>query len=179
MQDQGLRKRIVRFRADPTLTREQAAARISAYVYGNIIVFATTVPLTADDLRHGHGTLLVLGVAASTFLAHVFAEVIGHNVRAEQPLTRAELWHELRDSLPVLTSGLIPAALLFAGGLGWLPDRAAVVTSDIYLFVRMALIGLMVERLRSARPSARTLLAGVMLAVAAAAISALKIALGH
>lgn len=119
MQDRSLRERIVRYRADLTLPREQAAVRSSAYVYGNIIVFATTVPLAAAELRHGHGALLVLGVAAFTYLAHVFAEVIGHNVRSEQPLTRAELWHELRDSLPVLTSGMVPAALLLAGGLGW------------------------------------------------------------
>jgi hypothetical protein len=179
MKDQSLRDRIVRYRADPTLPPEQAAARISAYVYGNIIVFATTVPLAAAELHHGHGALLVLGVAASTYLAHVFAEIIGRSVRSAQSMTGTELWHELRDSLPVLTSGMVPAALLLAGGLGWPPERAAVVISEVYLLVRMALIGLVVERLRSPRLSAHTLMAGVMLAAAAAVISGIKIALSH
>ncbi|WP_305789830.1 hypothetical protein [Symbioplanes lichenis] len=179
MQDRRLRDRIVRYRADPGLPRDQAAARIAAYVYGNIIVFATTVPLTPDDLHHAHATLLVLGVAASTYLAHVFADIVGHNVRSELPLTRADLGHELRDSWPVLTSGLIPAALLLAGAWHWLPERAAIVTSEVYLLLRMALIGLLVERLRSGRPSARTLLAGVLLAAAAAGVSLVKVAIGH
>ncbi|WP_306210218.1 hypothetical protein [Actinoplanes sp. RD1] len=179
MRDQSLRERVVRYRADPALPREQAAARISAYVYGNIIVFATTVPLLPADLHHAHAALLVLGVAASTYLAHVFADVVGHNVRSELPLTRADLWHELRDSWPVLTSGLVPAALLAAGAWHWVPGQAALVTSEAYLLLRMALIGLLMERLRSGRPSARTLLAGVLLAAAAAGVSLVKVAVGH
>jgi hypothetical protein len=43
----------------------------------------------------------------------------------------------------------------------------------------MALVGLLVERLRSERPSFGTLLAGVALAAVAAAISLLKALLGH
>lgn len=179
MQDRKLRDRIVRYRADPNLSREQAAARISAYVYGNIIVFATTVPLAASDLSHGHGTLLILGVSASTYLAHVFADVIGHQVRAGKGLERADLWHEIRDSLPVLTSGLVPAVLLLLGGLHWIPGRAAILGSEAYLLLRMALIGLLVERLQTERPSVRTLAAGVVLAAAAAGVALVKVALGH
>ncbi|MEU4690897.1 hypothetical protein [Actinoplanes sp. NPDC023714] len=137
MQDPTLRDRILRYRADPGLSRDQAAARISAYVYGNIIVFATMVPLGVADLSHGHG------------------------------------------ALPVLTSGLIPAILLLAGGRHWLPERASILASEAYLLFRMALIGLLVERLRSERASARTLASGLVLAVAAAAVALVKVALGH
>lgn len=169
----------MRFRADPSLSREQAAARISAYVYGNIIVFATMVPLSAADLSHGHGALLVLGVSASTYLAHVFADVVGFRVRVGKDLSRAQLWHEIRDALPVLTSGLVPVILLLLGGWHWLPERAVILGSEVYLLLRMALIGLLVERLQAERSSGRTLAAGLMLAVAAACVAFVKAALGH
>ncbi len=179
MRDRGRRYRIIRYRADPALTRGQAAARISAYVYGNILVFAATVPLTTGDLHHGHAALLVLGTAVSTFVAHVFADVVGHNVRSEEPMSRADLLHELRDALPIVTSGLVPVLLFVAGGAGWIPERAAVLGAEGWLLFRMALIGLLIERLRSRRASLRTLIAGFALAGAAAGVSLLKVALGH
>jgi hypothetical protein len=172
-----LRGRIVRFRADPSLSREQAAARISAYVYGNIITFATLVPLTGDDLHHGHAALLVLGVAASTYVAHVFADLVGHHVRESSP---GGLASGLRDALPILSSAVVPALLLLAGTAGWISAGAAVTASEIYLLVRMSLVGLLVERLRGAeRAPGWALLSGVALAVAAAIVAVLKAALGH
>ncbi|GAA1613365.1 hypothetical protein GCM10009828_046720 [Actinoplanes couchii] len=174
-----MRDRIIRYRADPALSREQAAARISAYVYGNILVFAATVPLTVDNLHHGHAALLVLGTAVSTCVAHVFADVVGHNVRSGEAMSRAHLWHELRDAFPIVTSGLIPVLLFVAGGQEWIPGRTAILLAEGYLLLRMALIGLLMERLRSKRASFRTMLSGFALAGAAAAISLLKVALGH
>ncbi|WP_033337601.1 hypothetical protein [Catenuloplanes japonicus] len=173
------RDRIVRYRADPALARETAAARISAYVYGNILVFASVATMTAEDVAHFHGVLLVLGVTASTYLAHMFAELVGRNVRTDAPLTRAELWHELRDSVPIISSAIVPALLLAAAALESLSASAAIVASEVYLFVRIALFGLLVERLRATRASARTLLVGLLTAAAAAGISLLKVAVGH
>ena len=174
-----LRDRVVRYRAPGGLAGERAAARISAYLYGNIIVFATLVPLTDEDTAHAHALTLLLGVAVSTYLAHVFSEIVGHNARAGEPMTRAEVRHELRDSQPIVSSALVPGLLLGAALLDWISGSAAVLVSEVYLLVRMALVGILVERLRSARPSFRTLLAGLALAAVAAAISALKVVLGH
>ncbi|MEV6981929.1 hypothetical protein AB0M95_11810 [Sphaerisporangium sp. NPDC051017] len=175
----GLRERIVHYRASRTLTREQAAARVSAYVYGNIILFAAIVPMTAKDAAHGHALQVVSGVAVSTFLAHVFAELIGHNARTDEGLTRAMIRHELRDAGPIATTAVVPCLLMAAAWAHWLPGMAAIGTSDVYLLLRLALIGLVVERLRSDRASMRTLLAGLALAAVAAAIALLKVALGH
>ncbi|GLY07776.1 hypothetical protein [Actinoplanes sp. NBRC 101535] len=161
------------------MPREQAATRISAYVYGNIITFATLVPLTGDDLTHGHAALLVLGVAASTYAAHVFADRVGHHVRGPEPVPGG-LAHGLRDALPILSSAIVPALLLLAGGAGWITARAAVTASEIYLLVRMSLVGLLVERLHpTERAPGWTLVSGVLLAAAAAVVSLIKVALGH
>ncbi|MCO8271639.1 hypothetical protein M1L60_13665 [Actinoplanes sp. TRM 88003] len=175
----NLRDRVVRYRADGDLSGERAAARISAYLYGNIIVFATLVPLTDEDAAHGHALTLVLGVAVSTYLAHVFSEIVGHNARAGAPMTRHEIRHELRDSQPVVSSAVLPCLLLAAAWAHWIEGSAATLISEIYLLVRMALVGFLVERLRSQKPSFRTLLAGLALAAVAAAISLLKAVLGH
>jgi hypothetical protein len=177
--DPGLRERIVRYRADPALPREEAAARTSAYVYGNILVFAAMLALTEEDVHHAHAVLVVLGAAACTFLAHVFSEVIGRGMRSDQAMTRADLLHELRDSNPIVTSALFPGLLLTLGALDWLPAGAVLIASDVYLFVRMALIGLIIERLRGGRASPRMLLAGLAIAVLAAAIALLKVTISH
>lgn len=167
------------YRANRELTGEQAAARISAYVYGNIIVFATMVPLAGPDAAHGHGLQVVSGVAVSTFLAHVFADLVGHQAHGAAPLTRAEVRQELRNSGPVGTSALVPCLALAAAWAGWLSGPAAIVVAEVYLLARIALVGLAVERLRATRPSLWMLLAGPVLAAVAAAIAVLKVVLSH
>jgi hypothetical protein len=175
----SLRDRAVHYRVEEGITGEQAAARLSAYIYGNIIIFAALVPLGEDDVKHGHGVQLILGVAVSTYLAHVFAEIIGHAARAGESMTRAEIVHELKDSRPVASSGVLPALLLGAASAHWMSASVALLISEIYLLVRLALVGFMIERFRAERASFRTLIGGLALAAVAAGISLLKVLLGH
>ena len=179
MSDPTVRDRIVRYHANPGLPREDAAARISAYVYGNILIFASILAMDESDVQHGSAVVVELGVAFSTFLAHVFSEVIGRHVRSGTPATRSDVLHELRDSFPIITSALIPCLLLTAGAADWLPVPTAITASEIYLFVRLALVGFVVERLLARRASPRTLLAGVLMAVIAAGIALLKVTLSY
>jgi hypothetical protein len=175
----AVRDAILHYRVDPALPREDAAARISAYVYGNILIFAAMLALDEADIRHGHAVIIELGVAVSTFLAHVLSEVIGRSVRTGTPTTRADVLHEVRDSLPVATSALVPCLLLTAAALHWLPATAAVIASEVYLFARLALVGLIIERLHTDRAPARTALTGLMVALLALGIAVLKVAFKH
>lgn len=187
MEHADLRSRLVRYRADPNLSRAEAADRISAYVYGNILAFAAVVPLTTHAVETGRAVWTVLGVSVSTLLAHVFAEFLGagvmgtHDTAPGEPGTseRTQWLHELRNSTPIATSATVPCLLLAAGWLGWLPATAAIVASEVYLFIRIALVGLVVERLHAERGTARTLLAGLVAAAVAAGISVLKVVAGH
>lgn len=174
-----LRERIVRYRAEDDLPYEDRASRISAYVYGNIIVFATLVPLTSEEVHEGHAFAVTLGVAFTTYLAHVFAELVGRQTRTDGHPSSTELRHELRDSVPVLTSGLIPAVLLAAAWLELLPATATLVAAEIFLLLRLAAVGFAIERVRSEVPSFRTFGAGIALAAAAGGIAVLKAFLGH
>ncbi|MWV48718.1 hypothetical protein GRS96_05420 [Rathayibacter sp. VKM Ac-2803] len=162
----------------PRLSREDASSRITAYVYGNIVTLATIAPLTTVAAENGQGFWYVLATAFSTFLAHTFAESIGRRARTDERLSAAVLRAELRDSLPVLTSGILPAAVL---GLAWLtavPGSTAEIIALTYLVIRLALIGPIVARIRGERPSFRTFVAGIVLALVGIAVALVKVGLG-
>jgi len=72
-------------RTGAPLSPEDAAARISAYVYGNMVVLAALASLDLDAMTSGHAALVVAGVAASTFLAHAVADGIGRRLRSPLP----------------------------------------------------------------------------------------------
>ena len=55
----------------------------------------------------------------------------------------------------------------------------SIAASEVYLFVRLALVGFVVERLLARRASPRTLLAGVLMAVIAGGIALLKVTLSY
>jgi hypothetical protein len=154
------------------LTREDAASRITAYVYGNIVALATIAPMTVDAAESGQGLLYLL--AFSTFLAHTFAESIGRRARSDHRLTADAIRAELRDSMPVLTSSLIPAALLACAWVTDMPGLMAEIIAIAYLVIRLALLGPVVSRLRGERPSLRTFVAGVALAVVGIGIALVK-----
>ncbi|HEY2792836.1 MAG TPA: hypothetical protein VGJ28_10790 [Micromonosporaceae bacterium] len=173
-------RRIARYRADPDVARREAAQRVSAYVYGNILVFAALVPLETGVVTSGRAVLIVLGVAVSTFIAHIFAELLGgaieHDPDAEDD---DDWWSRLRGSVPIVSSATVPAALLVAAWIGWIPATAATLASEIYVMVRLAFIGIVVARLSNTGSFTRTLLAGLAAAGVAAAISILKVLTTH
>lgn len=104
------------------LSPESAASRISAYVYGNILVLAALVPITTSP--EYIGIAIVIGTALSTFIAHVFAESVAQSVRSGAQLTRSERIEELRDSVPILSSAVLPCLVLATAWVGWLePGR--------------------------------------------------------
>jgi hypothetical protein len=147
--------------------------------YGNILIFAAILAMDEADVDHGRAIVVELGVAFSTFLAHVFSEVIARNVRSGAPTTRSDVLHELRDSIPIITSAVVPCLLLAAGAVQWLPVPMSIAASQVYLFVRLALVGFVVERLLARRASTHTLLAGVLMALIAAGIALLKVTLSY
>ncbi|MGJ1429380.1 hypothetical protein ACR8AL_12760 [Clavibacter sepedonicus] len=158
----------------PRLSREDASSRITAFVYGNIVTLATIAPMTTDAAESGRGLWYVLATASSTFLAHTFAESVGRRARSDHRLTAETIRAELRDSLPVLTSALVPAAVLAYAALTDVPGLTAEIIAIAYLVIRLALLGPVVARLRGERPSLRTFAAGVVLAAVGIGIALVK-----
>ena len=56
---------------------ERVATRVSAYLYGDVLVLASLIALRPEDLTGTTGLAYVLGTALSTYVAHVLAEAVG------------------------------------------------------------------------------------------------------
>lgn len=156
------------------LSREDASSRITAFVYGNIVILGTIAPMLPDTAESGRGLWYVLATAFSTFLAHTFAESVGRRARSDHRLTGETVRAELRDSLPILTSGFLPAAVLAYAWLTGTSGLAAEIIAIAYLVVRLALLGPVVARLRGENPSPRTFVAGLVLALVGVGIALVK-----
>lgn len=165
------------FRRRMPLDRRNAASRIGAYIYGNILVLAALVPVTTS--RQHVGIAIVVGTAFSTFLAHAFAEGVAQNVRTGEQLTRDEKLAELRDSVPILSSAVLPSVILATAWLGWLEPRTAQILAEVAVLLRIGGIVFVIERLQDKRPTTATVLAAAALAVVAAAVVVVKVVLTH
>lgn len=169
-------RRLVPARRAP-LSRDAAASRISAYVYGNVLVLAALVPLTTS--RQYIGIAIVLGTAFSTFLAHVFAESVSQSVRSARTLTGNERWEELRNSVPILSSALFPCLILLTAWVGWLEPRTAQLLAELVILVRIGSTVFVVQGLQGRPPGTSTVFAAVGMALLAAVVVAVKLVLTH
>ncbi|WP_051637014.1 hypothetical protein [Rhodococcus sp. UNC363MFTsu5.1] len=156
---------------------EDSASRISAYVYGNILVLTALIPL--NNASTTHAALVVVGTSLSTFVAHAFAESVGRSARIGRPLTTAEHLEELRDSVPILTSGLVPAAVVGLSALGAFEQQTALLLAELWVVSRIAGLGIVITRLRGEKLSRRSLRACFVLAFVAIAVVAVKLFLTH
>ena len=52
---------------------ERVRSRVSAYVYGNILVLAAILATSPENIAHWTAVIFVVATTATTFLAHVVA----------------------------------------------------------------------------------------------------------
>lgn len=166
------------------LPRERAASRLTAYVYGNIIILATLLGLVHAGENPGQGAIVVLATGGTTLLAHLIADAVGHSTRAEagdrpERTAHVAFLNELRDAVPIASAASIPAAILGVAALGIIDGETAQIIAEVVIIVRLAIMGFTVQRIRGEQPSFRTFAAGVGLALVGVAISVLKANLGH
>jgi hypothetical protein len=162
-------------KGEVALPRERAASRVESYVYGNVLVLAVVAASDATSVADGQAALLVVGTALSTFIAHVLAVVVAHPGDEDGPGLR----DSVRDSVPIATSGLLPALVLLAGWQGWLSVAAAVVVALASIVVRFVLLGSVVSYLDGEQSTWKNLLIGVGLAVAGIVVAGVKLLLTH
>ena len=158
---------------------EDAANRVSAYVYGNVLVMAALISLRPDDLRGPTGVLSVLGVGLSTVVAHMVGHGVGHRIRHGRSIRWTEVRREIRDTLPIGMAATVPSAILLPAWAGWVDPRLSLALALGVTGLRLALLGSAVEWFSGERSSARLFLAGAGLAAAAAIAAALKWQLTH
>ncbi len=149
----------------------EASRRLSAYVYGNILVLAALVPFQ-DEVDTGHAMVVVIGTALSTFVAHAFSEYLGGDGSVHPGVL-------LRESIPILTTGLVPTLLLLVSWYGWLDGWVAVLLAELVILGRIASTGMVAARLRDERSPLRILLSGAIVAGVGLLIVLLKVTLTH
>ena len=158
--------------------RERLAERVSAASYGTVLVLSALPLIDAAAVSSGLGWELVTGVGVATWLAHLYAEVVGDHLRHSAAHRRKEIARAMADGLPILLAAVSPALILLLGRLEVLDARsalwAAVVVAIVQLVVVGALVGAVVSP-RSATVWAHALItAGIGIAVVT-----LKLGLGH
>src|SRR4029450_752134 len=139
---------------------EDAANRISAYVYGNVLVTAALSSRRRADLRGPAGVLSVLGVGLSTVVAHLVGHGVGRRIRHGRSIRWAEVRREVRDTLPIGMAATVPAVILLPAWAGWVDTRLALALALAVTGVRLALLGSAVEWFSGERSSPRAFLAG-------------------
>jgi energy-converting hydrogenase Eha subunit A len=159
----------------PDVTVEAAAARTQAYIFGNIAVLVTLTVVGVDAISSAQGIVLIAGAVISAFVAHIIAEAYGKRVRTGQRPTRASIRDSMRDSLPILTSGIVPVLLLSLAVSTAFPVLAAYLLAILYVVLRFLLLGYTIGRLRGVRSSWRTTSAGAALAVLAIALAGFEL----
>ncbi|RFA18009.1 hypothetical protein B7R25_15270 [Subtercola boreus] len=154
-------------------------SRVAAYLYGNILVLAAVVAVSDDAILHGEAVVVVAATTVTTFLAHVVSHGIGQQIGRSDAEVKLHLSTELRDALPILSSGVLPVIVLVLGALGVLPPFLAQLVAGGILVVRIALTGIEVERLSDNRSPAGVLWAGFALAAVSIVIVTLKVVFTH
>ncbi|GLY30863.1 hypothetical protein [Kineosporia sp. NBRC 101731] len=89
---------------DEALPADRVRSRLSAYVYGNILVLAAIIG-TTGAADHAHSWLIVLATALTTYLAHVFAHHVAEQVGRTDEEHRSHLMHEIRYAVPFSVRG--------------------------------------------------------------------------
>ena len=159
------------------LTPRRADNRMSAYVYGDILVLAATAGVYDSAIRSGEALWVVLGTVVSTYIAHVVADVVGavfggHHVKLA-------VRDELRDSVPIVSAGLPPLILFGAAALGWLTPEWAQAIAAALLVIRLGAIGVVYHHLTAPIGWARAAWFGLLVAGVATLAVAVKLVLTH
>ena len=166
---------VIATREDLTSTR--ADNRMSAYVYGDILVLAATAGVYDTAIRSGEALLVVLGTVVSTYVAHVVADVVGAVFGGHE--VRTAVRDELRDSVPIVSAGLPPLVLFGAAALGWTTPEWAQAIAAALLVVRLGAIGVVYHHLKAPIGWARAAWFGLLVAGVATLAVAVKLVLTH
>jgi hypothetical protein len=160
------------------MSRERLAELVSAGCYGTVLVLAALGVVGVSDVALGHGSELVASVGVATWLAHIFAELLGGHVRRPEPLHRSEVVRSLADGSPILVASVLPAIVLGFGRLDLVSDTTARIAAIVVAILQLLAIGAFVAQVAPARPAARWTFAAATAGIGLAVV-ALSVLLGH
>ena len=154
---------------------DRARSRVSAYVYGNILVLAAVTEADSATILSWTALIVVAGTTITTFLAHIFAHMIGQQLGRTDDDSRAHVRDEVRDSVPIVSAGSVPALMMLLSAAHVLPPLWAQLIASAIVVGRLALMGFMIGRLTSRKSTLGMLWSGVVVAGLSAVIVGAKI----
>jgi hypothetical protein len=160
------------------MPRERLAEVVSAAAYGCVLVLAALGVVGVSDVALGHGAELVAGVGLATWLAHLFAELLGAHVTRHEPLHRSEVKRAAADGSPILAAPVLPAIILGLGRLDVVSSTTARIVAIVVAVAQLLLIGVFVARLSPARSGVAWSFALATVGIGVAVV-ALTLLLGH
>lgn len=158
---------------------ERARGRLSAYVYGDILVLAAVLTIDITKPDGWPAVLAVAATTATTYVAHIVAHIIGERIGRTGEAARLHLRAELRDAAPIAVAGLIPAAVLVLAAVEVIDLRTAQLAAAAVIVVRLALVGVVTARLTGERAPAGTIGTGIALAGVGTLVAVLEAVLLH
>lgn len=156
---------------------ERGRARVSAYVYGNILVLAAVLTATPHTIEDGHAAVVVVATTVTTYLAHVVAHAVAGTIGAA-PGTPSITRDELRDALPILSSGSLPTLVLVLGAVTSIDPVLVELVAAGVVVLRLVGIGAVVDRYGGAERR-WSWLTGLLVGGASILIVVLKLVFGH
>ena len=157
---------------------ERLAERSSAACYGTVLVLAALPLIDDDEVSSGWGWELVTGVGVATWIAHLYAEVLGEHVRRGGRLDRHEISRAMVDGLPILLAAVLPAVVLMLGRLEVLEPRTALWVAVAAAIAQLVGLGAFVGASLS-RPRASVWAYATATGSVGIVVVARKLALGH
>jgi hypothetical protein len=164
-----------RYLNPPVLTPAEASGRITAFVYGNLVVLGAMLALIPAAAASTQGALTILAAGLSTFVAHAFADLLGRRVGHDHRSIAHAALAAARESMPIVTAAIVPIGILAAGAwMNW-SEAPVQLAAELFVCARIGMIGAAAERYRARPSSHRLVLVGVAIAVAAAVVSLAKV----
>ena len=156
--------------------KEVRGRRAEHAIYGSIVVLAVIVAEDSAAITIRVAIATVLGAAAVTSLAHVYADYIGELIRAGRHPSREEWRADLKNAAFGFTVSIFPVAFFFLAAF----DAITLDTAfDVAEWFGVAVIGSYSfgANLLAGLPLGRSLLIGIGFTALGAGLVALKILL--
>ena len=158
---------------------EDLAEKLQEFVYGTITVLVVVGALDGEQLGSpSSATIVVVGTAVATWLAHTFAAVIGAHVRHRRPLRSHEIVTKFRRSWRIVTAAIPATFLLVLSVAGVFGLRTAFTTATIVGIAQMLIVAIIAAR-RSAFSFVATIAYAGTATVIGLILVAIEIAVFH
>jgi hypothetical protein len=152
--------------------------RISAAAYGTILVLVALTAIDVARVKSGLGWGLVTGVGVATYIAHLYAEVVGAHLRHGRAVRRHEVREAMVDGIPIPLAAFPPAVVLFLGRVDVLDPTVALWGAVAAAFVQLVGLGAYVGATVASRSAGAWLYAAATIIIGTVVV-ALKVLLAH